>query len=245
MGKLLLAFILTFLGLVNYSYAHGEEPVPEPLGFSPLDSLIYSSLIVAVVIIISVILRGRAGENGKKLMFIAIALPVAFSTVYIGGDTIYLNLISESRGPVHWHADFEVWACGEEIHLMESSGFDNKVGSPVLHYHNDNRIHVEGVLLTLEEANLHEFFEAIGGDLSSQSITVPVHEEGLKTWTNGAFCPDGKPGKLYMFVNGELNNEYDNYIISPYSNVPPGDEIKFVFDTREASVINPILREVP
>ena len=45
--------------------------------------------------------------------------------------------------------------------------------------------------------------------------------------------------------NGELNEEYDNYIISQYSKVPPGDMIKIVFDTRNADEINPELGEAP
>ena len=72
-----------------------------------------------------------------------IALTLTLSTGILIGSTIYLNTNSDSGGPVHWHADIEFWACGNEIELRDPTGFSNKIGTGTLHEHDDHRIHLD------------------------------------------------------------------------------------------------------
>ena len=51
----------------------------------------------------------------KNWIFLAMAIPVAIATIYLVSITIYINVNSETLGPVHWHADFELWQCDERM----------------------------------------------------------------------------------------------------------------------------------
>ena len=104
----------------------------------------------------------------------------------------------------------------------------NKQGVDLTHSHNDNRIHVEGAMLNKKEASLGAFFYAVKGSLSDDGIKIPT-DDGLVSKHNGDSC-NGVPGKLYVFVNGNLLSNPVDYVISPYEKVPPGDRIKFVFN---------------
>lgn len=167
----------------------------------------------------------------KRILFGSILIVTIFPTVYLAGSTIYLNSISESHGPVHWHADFEIWACGEEINLRDPRGFSNKIGTATLHEHNDNRIHLEGVVIKPTDASLGKFFAVLGGSLTRDTLQVPVADRMLSL-VSGMSCGRGTMGYLQVFVyktdtagyfRQEKLADPSTYIISPYSNVPSGD----------------------
>ena len=230
--------LFVLLLLPGIAYAHGEEKSGELSFLEPVNSILITIVILAVVIIISLVFRNKLTSIHKKTLFLAVVISVLFSTIYLSASTVYINLISESGGPVHWHADFEFWVCGEKILLMEPHGLDNKVGSATLHHHNEGvelngtyRMHVEGVLIKLDEANLEHFFEAIDNPITQDSISLLLHDGSQKKWTNGDSCPNtGKPGKLKVLVNEKEIEDFTDYIINPFSNVPPGDFIKIVFE---------------
>jgi len=56
--------------------------------------------------IIGKIRDDKLHKNLKKILFAAIVIPVVAATIFLAGSTIYLNSVSSSGGPVHWHADF-------------------------------------------------------------------------------------------------------------------------------------------
>ena len=205
MRKLFILFTL----LLSFSLveAHGAEET-EPLSLlDPVLFLIATGVFLAVLVLLSLVFQSRLGKKAKKVIFILIVIPVLISTGYLAGHTVYLNLVSETGGPVHWHADFEIWACGEKIHLPGPENvFDNKVGTAVFHHHDDDRIHVEGILLDKQDADLSQFFKTIGGSLTTESIGIPQHDKTVKVWRNGDLCGD-QPGKLKVYVNGKLNPE--------------------------------------
>lgn len=131
---------------------------------------------------------------------------------------MYLNVKSDTGGPVHWHADFEIWACGNEIALRDPRGFlSNKIGSPTLHEHNDKRIHLEGVPVTLpHDASLGKFMSTIGGELTQSSLTVPVNDD-------------------YLFEDAQDAQDGDGHgapapeLVEPYIHTTPqGREARFV-----------------
>lgn len=246
MHKLVLPLILLLsISLVS---AHGveEETKAEPLISLPDPSLflIVTGIILSVLILGSLFLKSRLGEKAKKIIFILIIIPVVISTGYLAGHTIYLNIVSETGGPVHWHADFEVWVCGEKVHLPgPESAFDNKVGTAVFHHHDDDRIHVEGILIDKQDADLSQFFQTIGGSLTAVSIGIPQHDKTVKFWKNGDLCGD-QQATLKVYVNGKLNPEAEEYVISPYEQIPPGDCIIVDFSPGESDTTDKVCETV-
>jgi len=142
---------------------------------------------------------------------------------------VYLNQKSWTGGPVHWHTDFELRLCGEMVDLIDPTGLTNRVGTPVFHEHNDNRIHVEGVVLNPEEVTLRRFFEIIGGYLERGHLAIPTNH-GMLEVADGGTC-GGQPAKWQAFVYRtkgryfwqEKVHDYEHYIPSPQPLIPPGD----------------------
>ena len=203
-----------------------------------------------IIVLLAIKLDGDTGvhhasERLKWALFLGIVVPVLLATAYSAGTTIYLNTISESEGPVHWHADFEVWNCGEQLELEDPIGMSNRVGTALFHEHNDNRIHVEGVVVDTGDVSLHHFFETIGGELRGGMFRVPTHG-GDVTAPDGKLC-NGQPGKVQVFVykvtNPDERGSWDvrqrkiqdvgDYVLAPYGQVPPGDCIIVEFDAEK------------
>jgi hypothetical protein len=221
------AFLLLVLPAV---LAHADDlGLEQAISGQALTGILIAAGIVAVTTIVA--LRWKsAGEGAKWAMFLLISVPVLAATLYSAGSTIYVNRLSETKGPVHWHTDFEIWNCGTLVDLKDPVGFLNRIGTPTLHEHNENRIHIEGVLVHTSDASLAEFFRVIGGSLTLRSLAVPTNE-GILTLAAGGRCPDGSEGVLQAFrhhvVEGRVVQEklpfFLDYIPAPHSGVPPGD----------------------
>ncbi|MEX0587259.1 MAG: hypothetical protein WD940_01655 [Patescibacteria group bacterium] len=217
-----------------------EEEIPvSPLGETLGERLTGLSVfglelatgIALTLIILSIIWKNKT-EKAKWFLYLGIAVPIFLATIFMAGSTVYLNLVSTSGGPVHWHADFQVWACGQELDLIDPTGISNRVGSPVFHEHGDDRIHVEGVVTDLADAALGRFFGFVGGELHDDHFSFPTNEK-VHEYDNGDLCSDGKPGLLQVFVwktdqdQSEFYQEkldhFEDYVLSPYGTIPPGD----------------------
>ncbi len=201
----------------------------------PFYAILGAAVIAGLGIFYSVFIKA-VSERGKTLAFVVISVPILLATAYFVAATAYLDYRSWSGGPVHWHADYEIWACGQEYVLAHSRGLDNKVGTPLVHTHDDERIHVEGVLLSPEQASLGNYFSEVGGQFNGTTLTLPT-DNGTVTWQDGDAC-DGRAARWYVFVDGRLMPDASSYRISPYTLVPPGDQIKFVFTQLGPSLIN-------
>lgn len=193
-----------------------------------------ATAIIAAATLVS-LFKKRKGESLKWALFLAIVLPAAGATLFVSGSTIYINLVSETGGPVHWHADFEIWKCGESLDLEDPTGIENRIGTPLFHEHNDNRIHVEGTVIKRADVTLGEFFRNIGGGISDSYLVLPTNS-GLVEMKDGDLCggeeahlqafvykiqnPDDL--KKWRFVQEKVEN-IDAYVLSPYSIIPPGD----------------------
>ncbi len=230
-GRGLLYLIFFFL-LAASVFAHGDESELDGSSSQTVSAALIVSVIVVIAIICSLHTEHH-NERSKWLLFLSIVIPIILVTVYIAGSTILLNLASESGGPVHWHADYEVWACGKELDLVDPEGLSNRIGSPVLHEHGDDRIHIEGVVRDFADVALEPYFESIGGDLHDDAFAYPT-AEGLQTFRNGDSCPDG-PGMVKVYVNGQRISSPESYVISSYSIVPPGDCIIIEFSPGESA----------
>ncbi len=213
-------------------YSNIEIIIPH---YSRLAVLIASVLLI-ILVAISLKIR-RPSAYLKKLLFVGFVTVTVVCTLFLAGSTIYLNSISASRGPVHYHADYQIWQCGNELELEDPRGFSNKIGTSTIHEHNDKRIHIEGVIVEPQDASLAHFFASVGGKLEQDSLTIPGHE-GLTTLKSADSCPNTAKTELQVFVYKVAGQYYsqakiDNpalYIISPESNVPPGDCIIIELD---------------
>ena len=239
-----LFFIFSILfSLIVYSHEEEQDFGLSNSDLSPLSQMKvvgYGSVAFGILIAIILIFNKKMSELIKKVVYILLVILISSVTIYIVLTTLHLNIISATKGPVHWHADFVILVCDKEIKLAEPKGFSNKQGTELLHAHNDNRIHVEGVLLDKNQASLGVFFHAVGGSLSSDGIKVPTND-GIISAHEGDKCNE-QPAKLYVFVNGKLIDDTSSYVISPYEKVPPGDRIKFVFTEKPIEEINPNIK---
>jgi hypothetical protein len=171
----------------------------ESIAKNSVNLLIGATVVLAVLVGIS-LQEKYLNEKLKKFLFISIVLAIAVPTIFMIASTVYLNNVSVSKGPVHWHADIEVWACGKEVELQDPTGFlSNKIGTATLHEHNDKRIHLEGVVVHPEDASLGKFFQVIGGEITNDSLIVPTNK-GAIPYTNGSMCADGSQGEVQVFV---------------------------------------------
>ena len=224
------------MNFFNVLAHEGEEEVVETI-LPSLDQVIRAnslkfSLIAAAILVVLVFISiiKQKSETLKPWLFWGMVLVILANTLYLTGSTIYLNQVSQTGGPVHWHADFEIWNCGKLVELKNPQGLSNKVGSETVHEHNDQRIHIEGVILDPKQASLGNFFKEVGGDMDSDHLTIPT-EDGLVSMKDGQSCPDGTQAKMQVFLyrtegqtyrQAKLENPQD-FVISPQGQVPPGD----------------------
>lgn len=183
-----------------------------------------------LILVVIAILKHKPSNLLKKSLFILISAITILTTLFLAGSTIYLNNVSSSKGPVHWHADIEIWACGNELDLKNPTGWSNKIGTATLHEHNDKRIHLEGVVVEEKDASLGKFFQVIGGEITPTSLKIPT-TEGVKIYQPQTTCPNSNDSKLQVFVYKVMGKQIiqskvsdpASYIISPESQVPSGD----------------------
>jgi len=211
-----------------------DEKIDLYLTETSTNYIIIAAIIVTLLIATSIYFKPK-NEAIKAAIFSIICISVLASTSYLAFSTVYLNILSEAKGPVHWHADFEIYDCNKKIDILDPKGFSNRIGSSVFHEHGDNRIHVEGVVIDKRDVNLGNFFATIGGLLSEDELIIPTND-GSKILKTGSLC-DNEPAKIQAFVYKTSGNKYiqqkiehsHEYILSPYSDVPPGDCIIIEF----------------
>ena len=200
-------------------------------------AVFYGGIALLVLVFISLKIN-KASLSLKKILFISIVSVVLSVTIFLAGSTIYLNIVSFSHGPVHYHADFEIWSCGQEVDLKDPKGISNKIGTAALHEHNDSRIHLEGVAIDSKSASLGRFFEAVSGYITQTSLSIPTNN-GQMTFKSDYMCDNGAVTTLQVFTYKVKDGMYyqakvedpKNYVISPQTNVPPGDCIIIEFDS--------------
>ncbi len=175
-------------------------------------SVVVAAALFLMVLIVTATLTHERWPQLKLPLFVLIAIVVVSTTLTISGATVYLNVKSATGGPVHWHADYQVWACGNQLNLRDPSGIlNNKIGTPTLHEHNDGRIHLEGTLVALPyDASLGKFLSVVGGGITDDSLVFPLNDDG--NYFTGqpnspellkAFIATNKSGAYARFVSGE------------------------------------------
>ena len=174
------------------------------------------SVLLTIFVLLAIWLVKRAPKL-KTPLFVAIVITVIGTTLIISGGTIYLNLKSYAGGPVHWHADFEIWACSNELELRDPQGLlSNKIGTPTLHEHNDKRIHLEGVPISAKDASLGKFMTVVGGEIGKNSLVVPLNNG--KLFENGPGEEDGDgsgaqaPEQIQSYLHTEASGKVAKFV---------------------------------
>lgn len=108
------------------------------------------------------------------------------------------------RSGDHWHASYTINICDhDEDPLPEFDGGVHTSGDGVIH------IHPTELSERWENATLVQLFENAGGHLTELSLRLP----GDRPWQKGNVCPDGRPGRVVVEVNGRpLGKELDTYV---------------------------------
>ncbi len=198
------------------------------------ETLIAGSIWITIFLAIAV-LKKNQNEETKQFLFWGITIPIIFVSLILVGTTLQKNIQSVTRGPVHWHADFEIYACGERVTLRSPEGLANRIGNPVVHEHGDSRMHVEGTVKQFKDVAVEQFFKEIGGSASANHLTIPTND-GMVTWQNGQNCKN-IPGIWQAFLyRPEGKNliqtklqDFSQHVLAPYSTIPPGDCIILEF----------------
>jgi hypothetical protein len=146
-------------------------------------------------------------QGKKKGMFITLGIVMGAAIVY-GIFTLGTGEKPYSDGQVHWHASLDVFICGER-YALPSPTVGNLhgepfLGIPLLHTHEDKRIHIEGVIYKPEDITLGRYMEVIG---------LNVEDDELLDKKNGDLC-NGQPGKVKLLVNGKESKEGPNRVIA-------------------------------
>jgi len=160
-----------------------QADLEETISTLATDTVAIAALALFVFTILAVILNKQSSEKLKSIfklpLFIGMSASMVLSTIILISSTVYLNVNSDSGGPVHWHAGIEYWVCGTELNLRDPIGvLSNKVGSATYHEHNDKYIHLEGVVVDKEyDASLEKFMTVTGGYITDGSIGIPISDE--------------------------------------------------------------------
>lgn len=119
-----------------------------------------------------------------------------------------------ARGGIHIHPRMNIIIRGERLEIPAGIGLSGSGSQgPVSPYHThtiNDSLHIEPQgLVTKEDIELERFFEAWGKDFNSECIF------------NNCNGPDGQ---LKMFVNGEENFDFENYLLQD------GDNIEIIYE---------------
>ncbi|MBI2913559.1 MAG: cupredoxin domain-containing protein [Chloroflexi bacterium] len=126
-------------------------------------------------------------------------------------------------GQDHWHATYQTFICGERqpnVPTWEAG----------VHTHADGVIHIHPFTPSEEGngARLVKWFEYGGGKLTKDELRLPGSR---KEYKNGDQCPDGRPGIVQIFVNGERMADFSRYIPRD------GDRVRMVFGPEEQAPV--------
>jgi hypothetical protein len=202
---------------INY-FASGTSDIEGDINALSIRAVLVASLVLVVLLAVAATTMNHKKLKSLKVpLFVAIATTITLPTLLLAGSTVYINTISESGGPVHWHTDIEYWVCGQEVELRNPSAFlSNKIGTSTYHEHDDKRIHLEGVIIEKEyDASLEKFADITGGKINSEELVIPTEDVIFENDTDGD-VPSGDQ----QIVRGFLVNDSEG---KPTISVKNGD----------------------
>lgn len=176
-----------------------------------------SIILVVLLVLAAITVKNKHLHGFKTALFIAIASTIVLPSLLLVGSTVYVNVQSESKGPVHWHTDIEFWVCDQEIELRDPYEFlSNKVGTSTYHEHDDKRIHLEGVVFEKDyDASLEKFMNVTGGGISDNQLVIPTDPQIFENDMDGDI-PSGDEDIVRQFIDTDKDEK-------PTVNVHNGD----------------------
>lgn len=159
--------------------ASGTSDIEGDINSFSIKVILIASLVLIVLLAISsVVISNKKHQMFKMPLFIAIAFTILLPSLLLMGSTVYINTVSESGGPVHWHTDIEFWVCGEEVELRDPYAFlSNKIGTASYHEHDDKRIHLEGVVVEKDyDASFEKFMKVTDGEITEDTLTIATED---------------------------------------------------------------------
>jgi len=163
----------------------------------------------------------RAALKGCGLGALFIIMAVTMNYFYQqGGERGFVICGPEGCDlAVHWHAGVEFDLCGAGFNMpLETGPLDEQHTHKernYLHFHELLKTDKSGTeVLNPDELQVGEFFDF---------LNVPFNETCFNGYCTGDLC-DGQPGVLRMVVNGESNDEFDEY------SWRDGDVIEIIFE---------------
>jgi hypothetical protein len=195
--------------LINILASAGTTDIEEQINSLSINSIMIASLVLVILLgIAAVVVGNKKYEYVKVPLFVAIAATIILPSLLLMGSTVYVNTISESKGPVHWHTDIEFWVCGQEIELRNPTGFlSNKIGTSTYHEHDDKRIHLEGVVIKKEyDASLEKFMDVTDGDITQTSLVIATEDVIFENDLDGD-VPRGDEEVVRQFLTRNSNGQ--------------------------------------
>jgi len=169
-------------------------------------AVVSAAVLFLFVLILGTVLAQRSARF-KKPLFTLIVVVVVATTLAISGATLVMNFNSPVAGPVRWASDFQIWACDNQLNLRDPRGVTNRIGTPTLFEQNDNRIHYEGTPINLPgDASLGNFMQAVGGDVSDNTLAVPLNDD------NGFLGTPNAPEQLLPYLATNKDGSYAHFI---------------------------------
>ena len=165
----------------------------------------------------------KRGKNRKNAVYIGIGVLVIIGLAFavasfpMTGNSIKdFDISGIPNSFVHWHADVDIIVCGEDKNLPEALP-GKLLGASSLHTHaktenirslpnsdGNGVIHNEAVIPSQPgEQTLGRFLD---------HMNIPFSEGQIMDKKNGDKCPEGEEGRVRLFVNGNENPQWRNYI---------------------------------
>ncbi len=159
--------------------------------------------------------KNMARYGGLTIVLLAIIVLIfVFNKKGVDGSAVKEG--PYTSGQVHWHASLQVFTCATYREMPKPVGGENAhLGTPLLHTHKDGLIHIEGRVYKKNDIMFGQYMENIGVRFSNDTIL---------NYKNGDGCSDGKENKVKMFVNGEENFDYIEYVLND------GDKIEIRYE---------------
>ena len=171
-----------------------------------------AAVIFLIVLVAMAVVTQKRQPKHKGLLFSLIVFITVSTTLVLSGAAIALNINSPTGGPVTWGADYQMWACGNQLNLRDPRGLVNdRIGTPTLYEQNDGRIHYDGTPTKLpDDASLGRFMQVVGGEISDSSLVVPLNDDrgfiGTPTAPDQieSYISTDRTGLAARFVDGQL-----------------------------------------
>lgn len=175
-------------------------------------AVVSAAVILLMFLVVAAVITHQRWPKFKGPLFTLIVLVTVVTTLTLGSVTVAHNISSPTAGPVRWGADYQIWACGNQLDLRDPRGLlGNRTGTPTLYEKNDGRIHYDGTPNELPgDASLGKFMQIVGGEISDSSLVIPLNDKDGFIGTPAApeqiesYIRTNRDGVFAGFVNGQL-----------------------------------------